>query len=259
MLFQAKWPAPASVKTALTTRDGGVSAAPFDSFNLASHVGDLDSCVQLNRQRLSESLQNRASASPKLQWLTQVHGTELVELDCSLAEPIEADASYTKKAGVACVVMTADCLPLLICDKAGSQVAAVHAGWKGLADGIVSRAVAAFDAPASELMVYLGPAISQAAFEVGEDVRQAFENAQAQRRFAEPIAHAFCERAKQDTSGANKFFADLYRLARSELCALGVRQIYGGDFCTYSDKQRFFSYRRDGRCGRMASLIWLAD
>lgn len=235
------WPAPANVVAWSTTRLGGVSEAPFDSFNPASHVGDRPHWVQQNRRLLFEQL--RLPSEPF--WLEQVHGVELLNLD-EQAKSNVADGSYSTILNHVCLVQTADCLPVLFCDRGGKQVAAVHAGWRGLQAGILERAVSVFKAQASELLVWLGPAISKQHFEVGEELRQAFvaDSNQAELAF-KPAARA------------GHYWADLYLLARMRLQALGVEHIYGGDYCSYADSRRFFSYRRDGRCGRMATLIYL--
>lgn len=235
------WPAPANVVAWSTTRLGGVSEAPFNRFNPASHVGDEQSCVQQNRRLLSEQLQ--LPSEPL--WLEQVHGIELLNLD----EPLknnEADGSYSTKLNHVCLVQTADCLPVLFCDRSGRQVAAVHAGWRGLQAGILERAVSVFQAQASDLLVWLGPAISKQHFEVGEELRQAFvaDSSEAELAFT-------------PATRAGHYWADLYLLARMRLQAVGVEHIYGGNYCSFADSERFFSYRRDGRCGRMATLIYL--
>jgi YfiH family protein len=234
------WPAPANVRALITTRQGGVSAAPYASFNLGDHVGDDPHHVAQNRADLSACL----PAPPA--WLTQVHGTTVLDAAIVCGAP-QADASVGHLPGVVAVVMTADCLPVLLCDRAGTVVAAAHAGWRGLLDGVLERTVDAMAKPAAELLAYLGPAIGPSAFEVGDEVRQAF------------VAHAACA-AEAFVASANtgKWMADLYLLARQRLLRVGVDAIYGGHDCTYRDADRFFSYRRDGVTGRMASLIWLA-
>ncbi|MHA6492514.1 peptidoglycan editing factor PgeF [Pseudomonas borbori] len=231
------WPAPARVKTCVTTRSGGISAAPFDSFNLGEHVGDDPVAVAKNRQRLVSQL----GCQPA--WLRQVHGVTVVEADAS--ELLEADASWTATANVACTVMTADCLPVLFCDRAGTRVAAAHAGWRGLAAGVLEATLDAFDCAAEDTLVWLGPAIGPQAFEVGVEVREAFiaQHAEAGAAFVASV-------------NPGHYMADLYQLARIRLAARGVSAVYGGDFCTYSDS-RFYSYRRTAQTGRFASLIWL--
>lgn len=231
------WPAPARVKACVTTRAGGVSLAPFDTFNLAEHVEDDLQAVTHNRQRLSA----RIDCSPA--WLRQVHGVAVADADPAVVA--EADASWTTKTGVACAVLTADCLPVLFCDRAGSRVAAAHAGWRGLAAGVLEATLAALAVPASEVLVWLGPAIGPQAFEVGSEVREVFLGVDPQ------AASAFVPSAN-----AGRFMADLYALARLRLAACGVSSVYGGGFCTVSDP-RFYSYRRAARTGRFASLVWL--
>ncbi|MBE9515618.1 MAG: peptidoglycan editing factor PgeF [Proteobacteria bacterium] len=235
-----EWPAPSSVRAAVTTRLGGHSLSPYGDFNLAAHVGDDVDSVQQNRSLLTSAL--RLPAEPV--WLNQVHSSVVVDAADKSVNTIEADASYTKGGGV-CAVMTADCLPVLFCNRAGSVVAAAHAGWRGLANGILEKTVAAMNCEPQEILAWLGPAIGPMAFEVGEEVRDAFI---AQHAVAEDAFIA---------QGNNKWLADIYALARTHLQAVGVTQFYGGDYCTFTDEQRFYSYRRDGVTGRMASLIWL--
>lgn len=234
-----QWPAPARVKACVTTRSGGVSVAPFDSFNLGEHVADDLLSVQKNRQRLVSLL------GCKPAWLQQVHGTAVVEA-CP-ARLLEADASWSREPGVACTVMTADCLPALFCDRAGTRVAAAHAGWRGLAAGVLEATLEKLAVPADQVLVWLGPAIGPQAFEVGAEVREAFVDQHAQ------AAEAF-----QSSVNSGKFMADIYQLARVRLAACGVTAVYGGDFCTFNDP-RFFSYRRSAQTGRFASLIWLGN
>ncbi len=235
------WPAPARVRAMTTTRSGGVSAPPYDSLNLGDHVGDDPVAVAENRRRLSDAL--ALPSEPR--WLSQVHGTYCC--DATAVEGVaEADAQFAERPGVVCAVLTADCLPLLLCDKAGSTVAAVHAGWRGLLNGVIENSVQAMGG-GGELMAWLGPAIGPVAFEVGEEVRSAFVERDEQ------AASAFVP------LDGGKWLADIYRLARLRLEACGVSELYGGDHCTYSEAERFFSYRRDGQTGRIASLIWMED
>ena len=237
------WPAPANVKALQTTRAGGVSHAPYVSLNLGAHVNDDAIAVVQNRQLLSPYLPSEPV------WVNQVHGIEVIDAAQSTCLQ-NADASFTTKANVVCVTMTADCLPVLLCDQAGTVVAAVHAGWRGLCDGVIEAAVNKFSVVPSEILAWLGPAIGPNAFEVGEDVRQQFIQ---QDSCAEQAFSAFDE----------KWLCNMYLIAQQRLTKLGVRQIYGGgineDFCTYTDETRFFSFRRDNVTGRMASLIWLAS
>lgn len=240
-LIPVEWPAPKHVQAVTTSRIGGVSVAPFDSFNLADHVDDHPTAVVANRELLLEEL--ALPAEPM--WLKQVHGTQVVRLDGLLAGHPEADASVSAGPGRVCAVLTADCLPVLLCDRAGTHVAAVHAGWRGLAAGVLEATMAEMAVPAAEIIAWLGPAIGPKAFEVGEDVYTAFTDDHAQS------AEAFVA-----TSNGH-WQADIYHLARQRLARLGVSEVYGGDRCTYNEAGMFYSYRRDGRTGRMASLIWL--
>lgn len=241
--LQAEWPAPPHVRTASTLRTGGVSAVPFDSLNLGDHVGDAPEAVRANRQRVAQALQLPNEPC----WLTQVHGTRVIEAG-SWATPPQADACIARSAGQVCVVMTADCLPVLICSRDGDRVAAAHAGWRGLAGGILESTVSSLGLPGSQLMAWLGPAIGPQVFEVGDEVRIAFMAKEA------AAAQAF-----KPSYRAGHWLADLYLLARQELARLGVQAVYGGGLCTCSDEARFFSYRREPRTGRMASLIWLTE
>lgn len=249
MLIAADWPAPAQVHACVSTRHGGCSAAPRDSLNLAQHVGDDPAAVARNRRILAAALGLPAEPA----WLEQVHGCAVVEARCD-GIVRTGDAAYTSTAGVVCAVMTADCLPVLLTDCAGTQVAAVHCGWRGLAASVLAATVARFACPGTELIAWLGPAISQRAFEVGPEVRAAFlapcreEPSRAAVRAAFLPAH----------DGAPSYHADLYALARIALAELGVSRVYGGGFCTFGSPELFYSYRRDGVTGRMASLIWIS-
>jgi len=234
------WPAPATVRAVSTTRRGGISPPPYDGLNLAGHVGDDPAHVAENRRRLV----NMAGLPGEPAWLEQVHGITVVAAE-TVNAPVAADAAWTRQPGRPCVVMTADCLPVLCCDRAGTVVAAAHAGWRGLAAGVLAVTVQQLAVPPGQLLVWLGPAIGPAAFEVGEEVRAAFEALDA--------GNAACFRP----SPAGRWRANLYELARRQLQQSGVNEIYGGDCCTFSDPARFFSYRRTPRTGRMASLIWL--
>lgn len=231
------WPAPSNVRALSTIRQGGVSRGVYDSFNLALHVGDDPQAVAANRDLLRRSV----PVTPR--WLEQVHGIACVDAE-GCADGVKADASFSR-GGTACVVMTADCLPLLLCDEAGSIVAAAHAGWRGLAAGVIEATVAAMGVPASRLMAWLGPCIGPQAFEVGDEVRAAFTGTD------EEAAAAFKAHAP------GKWLCDLPWLARRRLMRLGIERISGGDACTFTDRDRFYSFRRDGATGRMASLVWL--
>jgi len=232
------WPAPTHVKALSTTRVGGFSQAPFCSNNLGLHVGDDMARVQENRALLAQ----RLPSAPV--WLEQQHTTTVVDASIELALPAIADASFSRVEHVVCCVMTADCLPILLTNKQGSQVAAVHAGWRGLCDGIIEQTIATFLCQPSDIIVWLGPAIGPIAFEVGDDVLERFcvLNTDDQQCF---IPHG------------TRYLADIYQLARNRLQRLGVTDISGGEHCTHAEPQHFFSYRRDGQTGRMASLIWL--
>jgi polyphenol oxidase len=232
------WPAPPNVRTLQTTRLGGVSVAPYDSLNLGDHVGDAPLAVERNRILLNTLLPSEPV------WLEQAHGTIVANADRADCLP-QADACIARHRAAVCVVMTADCLPVLLCDKQGSVVGVAHAGWKGLAAGVIEAAVQAMNVAPQNLMAWLGPAISQDAFEVGDEVRAAFIAAQPQ------AVSAFIPGQQ------GKWLADIYTLARLRLNALGITQIYGGGSCTYSDSKRFFSFRREGVTGRMGTFIWL--
>ncbi|MBK3436365.1 peptidoglycan editing factor PgeF [Pseudomonas sp. MF7448] len=231
------WPAPAGVKACVTTRAGGVSLAPFDSLNLGDHVEDSPEAVLENRRRLN------AAFAIQPAWLRQVHGVVVVEADPGRIA--EADGSWTGTPGIACTAMTADCLPALFCNKSGTRVAAAHAGWRGLAAGVLEAAADSLDAAPADVLVWLGPAIGPKAFEVGPEVREAFMQQHPQ------TAQAFVP-----SHNPGKFLADIYQLARLRLAARGITAVYGGGLCTVTDP-RFFSYRRSPRTGRFASLIWL--
>ncbi len=234
------WPAPPSVRAVQTTRRGGVSVAPYDSLNLGAHVGDAPLAVARNRQLLAELLPSEPV------WLNQVHGTAVINTTAAGCGVPEADACISRNKGAVCVVMTADCLPVLLCDDRGSVVGAAHAGWRGLCEGVIEHTVGAMNVPPPSLRAWLGPAIGPAAFEVGEEVREAFVAREVR------AAEAFVP-AREN----NKYFADLYLLARQRLHALGITRIHGGGFCTYTDRERFFSHRRDGVSGRMGTFVWL--
>ena len=254
-LIIPNWPAPKNVYALQTTRDGGASHAPFNSLNFGSHVNDNPQHVAQNRQLLSQFLPSEPV------WLNQIHGINAVDAAQTDCVP-DADASYTNRKNVVCVTMTADCLPILLCDIAGTAVASIHAGWRGLCDGIIEATISSMrakipakstDLMACNLMAWLGPAIGPNAFEVGFEVREQFiaKDAQAELAFKKQG-----ENQEQD-----KWLADIYKIATQRLNNLGITQIYGGgidqDFCTFSQKEQFFSFRRDGVTGRMASLIWL--
>lgn len=239
--IEPDWPAPRCVRALCTTRRGGVSGGGFADMNLADHVGDDPDAVAKNRYLLREHLDLRADPF----WLHQVHG-RCVAVAGRGARDCEADAVISDRPGEVCAVLTADCLPLLLCDRRGTRVGAVHAGWRGLADGVVEEAVVRLGVSPGELLCWLGPAIGQGAFEVGHEVR---------RHFLASGGIAAESAFRRSENG--KWLADLYLLARQRLRVLGVDKVWGGGLCTYSDPERFFSYRRDGATGRMASLIWI--
>lgn len=235
--FRPDWPAPPTVHAWVTERG---SAARYGTLNLATHVGDDANSVAANRRRLRTAL--ALPAEPR--WLEQVHGTRVLDLDRDHEGP--ADGAVTTRVGTVCAVLTADCLPVLFCDRAGRRVGVAHAGWRGLLDGVLPATLAALDVPPAELLAWLGPAISQGAYEVGADVRDAFvaRSSAAARHFA--------------PNARDRWQADLYGLARDALAATGVEAVYGGGACTFKEATRFFSHRREAPCGRMATLVWLS-
>lgn len=233
------WPAPDRVRALQSTRWGGVSLGAYASLNLGDHVGDDPAAVAINRARMAALM----PAEPL--WLQQVHGVAVAAAE-SARSGDPADAAVACVPNRVCAVMTADCLPVLLCDRAGTVVAAAHAGWRGLCAGVLEATVAAMRRPGEELLAWLGPAIGPGAFEVGEEVRSAFVA-------ADPAAdQAFAAR------DGGKWLADIWMLARQRLAALGVNEVHGGGMCTVNEPERFFSYRRDGITGRMATCIWLA-
>lgn len=243
-LIRPDWPAPPNIRAVCTTRLGGVSQPPWASLNLGDHVGDVPDHVRDNRIKLADAC---GLSVDTFGWLNQVHGTEVVSLSDERARVVpEADASFTRAVGTACSILTADCLPVILCDQNGTTVAAAHAGWRSLCGGVLENLVAGMDLPGNTLLAWLGPAIGPQAFEVGPEVKAAFvaHNPQADIAFS--------------SLGAREghYMADIYLLARQRLERLGIKQIYGGDFCTVTDSQRFYSYRRDGQTGRMATVIW---
>ena len=240
-LITPDWPAPARVRAAVTTRAGGVSTEPYVSLNLGSHVGDDIANVRENRRRIVEAL--RLPREPT--WLNQVHGTSVIDAAREYLEPPTADASFTHTAGHVCAVLTADCLPVLFCDAKGEAIAAAHAGWRGLVGGVLAETIKAFDVPGPRIRDWLGAAIEQDAFEVGEEVREQF------------VARDPGFAAGFVRNDRNRWQADIYALARHELAQLGIHNVHGGGFSCFADEKRFFSYRREQRTGRMASLIWI--
>ena len=237
-LLVPDWPAPPGVLAVSTLRTGGVSRGEFASLNLGDHVGDSPADVQENRRRLREA----CGLPQEPNWLRQVHGVRVVDLD-QPAPDMTADAAFTRRSGIVCAVLTADCLPVLFADAAGTTVAAAHAGWRGLLAGVLEATVAAMRAAPADLIAWLGPAIGPQCFEVGPEVREAFIGRDPD------CAAAFVPH------GA-RHLADLPALARRRLAAAGVRRVHDAAQCTHSQPQRFFSHRRDGRSGRQATLIW---
>ena len=265
------WPAPKNVRTLQTTRHGGVSSAPYDSLNLGDHVGDAPLAVERNRMLLNKLLPTEPV------WLEQVHGTVVVNADNTSCLP-QADACVSAHPGAVCVVMTADCLPVLLCDDKGSVVGAAHAGWRGLCDGVIEQTVQAMKVPPTTLIAWLGPAIGAQAFEVGDEVRAAFVVRQPEAAAAftpsplkgapkagnplsakadAELSQGWGEGGASAPGEGKKWLADIYQLARLRLHALGITRIYSGGLCTYTDRANFFSYRRDGMTGRMGTFIWL--
>jgi YfiH family protein len=277
-LIYPDWPAPANVKALQTTRLGGISAAPYDTLNLGLHVGDDPVRVNRNRQMLEPLLPSEPV------WLEQVHGTVVANADlagcrvrprhggaqhsgagvaashllpqsagfASNVSEVQADACIARHHGAVCVIMTADCLPVILCDEEGTVVGAAHAGWKGLAAGVIEVTVKEMGVEPHKLMAWLGPAIGPHAFEVGAEVRATFlehDGDAADAFLPLPMGEGRCE--------GEKYHADIYLLARQRLNALGITRISGGTLCTYHQKDKFFSYRRDGVTGRMGTFIWL--
>ncbi|MEP0073669.1 MAG: peptidoglycan editing factor PgeF [Marinomonas sp.] len=236
----ADWPAPVSVKAYVSTRLGGVSQAPFDSLNLGAHVQDEACSVQKNREIFASYIDMPETVI----WLNQVHGTRTVSLPCDKL-PESADAAFTGTKDQVCAVLTADCLPVFFCNESGSKVAVAHAGWRGLCEGVLESTLACFD-DQDRVMAWLGPAIGPAAFEVGGEVKTAFMGVLPE-----------AEQAFKATQGNDKWLGDLYLLAKQRLAAAGVKDVYGGNHCTYTNETLFYSYRRDGQTGRMASVIWI--
>lgn len=241
------WPAPDRVRAISTTRAGGVSGRPWNSLNLGVHVEDDPDHVRQNRRRLAEST---GLKSEQIGWLNQVHGIDVVELNPdNVGQIAKADASYTRHPGIACAILTADCLPVILADSEGTVVGAAHCGWRSLCGGVIENLVSKMAVAPEALQAWLGPAIGPDSFEVGPEVRDAFLD------HGPKAVHAF--RAEGARSG--HFMADIYALATLRLNHLGVSNVTGGGLCTVKDSDRFFSYRRDGRTGRMATLVWLTS
>lgn len=239
-IHSVNWPCPDNVTAIYSDRLGGLSLSPFDSYNLGDHVGDRDQAVQANRLAFQQNMPN------KICWLTQVHSTKVVEADSNAHQQTEADGSVARRPGAVCVVMTADCLPILLCDLQGTVVCAVHAGWRGLVNGVVENAVAKMNRDPASLMAWMGPAIGPSAFEVGEEVKREFEKHDPHAQLAfQPSAHP------------GKYLADIFTLAEHRLKRLGLTDIYSERQCTFNSPQHFYSYRRETTTGRMAAAIWL--
>ena len=237
-MIQPDWPAPPNVRAFTTIRNGGFSQGPWSSLNLGINCGDDPQHVENNRRSLLRLL----PSEPR--WLNQVHGTNVVGWEKAKGAGIEADAIVSSEAGQVCAVLTADCLPLVFCNQAGTRIAATHAGWRGLAAGVLESTILAMDCKPSDLMAWLGPAIGPRAFEVGRDVFDAFVDSN--------IENAIAFKPHRD-----RWLADLYQLARLALARAGITQIYGGVHCTYEEEDRFYSYRREGETGRLATVAWL--
>lgn len=238
------WNAPKQIQAFTTVRNGGVSQAPFDSFNLGSHVNDNLADVMKNRELLVEKFQ-----LPQMPlFLNQTHSTKVIRLPYTGTD-LEADAVYTNQPNQVCLIMTADCLPALFVSQGGKEIAAAHAGWRGLCDGVLEATVAEFECEPAQISVWLGPAIGPNAFQVGNEVIEQF------CAFDPNAEEAFIE----DGSTSGKFLGNLYQIAKQRLNKLGIVNIFGGDHCTYTEKEHFFSYRRDKQTGRMASLIWRTE
>lgn len=239
------WPAPDHIRVLCTTRKGGASQPPWDGLNLGGHVGDNPDHVARNRQMLADFI---GVANRNIGWLSQVHGTEVVELTPDNAATVAtADASYTRHPGIACAILTADCLPVILTDTRGTVIGAAHAGWRSLCGGVLENLITAMAVAPSDLHAWLGPAIGPANFEVGPEVRQAFIDQSPE------AAQAFTPNGAR----AGHFMADIYQLAALRLNNAGVMSVFGGGLCTVTDNDRLYSYRRDGQTGRMATLIWL--
>ncbi len=246
LFIEACWPAPGRVRAVVSTRLGGCSAGPWATFNLGMHVGDDAAAVARNRELLC----GRLGLAVPPQWLSQIHGSSVVD---ARADGVlrEGDAVYTDCPDTVCAILTADCLPVVIADRKGTETAVAHCGWRGLANGVLEATLARFRSPAAELQAWLGPAISQAAFEVGAEVRAAFLQRVGHRSARDAAAAAFLP------ASDGKYLADLYALARQVLEAHGVYRISGGGRCTFAEEESFFSFRRDGLTGRMATLAWI--
>ena len=236
-----KWPAPDNVACISTTRQGGCSQGKYASFNLGAHVGDNTEHVNKNRSILNQQL--HLSDDPM--WLDQQHGAKIIDLSLRTTDNLQADAAFVTVPGIVCAVLTADCLPVLFCDPHGKCVAVAHAGWRGLLKGVLEQSLSVLYAKTNKILCWLGPAIGPNKFEVGSEVKDQFMHKDSR--------HESAFQEKQP----GKYLANIYLLAEQTLTAQGVDAIYGGNYCTFSDNERFYSYRRDGETGRMATIIWL--
>ncbi len=244
-LLRPDWPAPAAVLAAAATRNGGCSEGEFASLNMAPHVGDAESNVRRNRALVAEAFAPNA----RFQWLRQVHGSEPAVVFAPGEAP-RADSLITGVPGIALCVLTADCLPIFVRNRAGDEVGIIHAGWRGMSAGIIENTLAAMRSEPGDLLIWLGPAIQSCHYEVGEDVRETFLDRATDASERQQLKTAFAPLEKQ-----GKYYADLSRIARVKLLRLGAASISGGTHCTHCDPGRFYSHRRDGPCGRMANLI----
>lgn len=250
--IRAQWSAPENIIALTSIRSGGVSIEPYKDFNLALHVGDNEKSVVENRQKLIDHCRGLTS----IQWLSQVHGTHVITAKVAGQTNVEkvpsADACYTQESSLACAVMTADCLPVVFCDVKGSEIAVAHAGWKGLVSGIIESTLAKFKAPAEDILVWFGPAISQENFEVGLEVREAFLD-RASSNTLDETRQAFTLNLQRN----RHYFANLVQLARIRLESNGIEKIFGGEMCCFNESEKFFSYRRNKQTGRMATIIYM--
>ena len=246
------WPARPAVRAVATTRSGGISRAPYASLNLAAGTGDLPSAVTHNRATIMYAL----GLDREPCWLDQIHGSDVVRAARYATAP-QADASIGDAGSPPCAVLTADCLPVVLCDAAGTRTGIAHAGWRGLAGGVIERCVAAMERPAGELLAWLGPGIGAGSYEVGPEVREACLDADPGAWCAFTPCAPYRGEGGPSAPRADRWFADLYAIARRQLESLGIERVYGGGFCTFRDSERFFSHRRDGVTGRFATLAWI--
>ena len=252
-ILKPNWPAPENISAFITTRKGGLSLSPWNSNNFGFNVGDNIKSVENNWRLLSQEV----SLPSRPQLLDQVHGVNVVQATCD-GSTIVGDGSFTKKSKIVCSVTTADCLPILICDVQGTLVASIHAGWRGLSAGIITNLIKQLNVNPDDLIVYIGPTISQKNFEVGHEVKKAFLNRCCSIALQEKVSSCFVRVKQKNFYQDEKWRANLYELAKIYFNENYVFKIYGGDLCTYDDYERFYSYRRDGNTGRMASLIWFS-